>query len=318
MHENCLLIGYLTCMQRASFFQQFINFMNKLENKSKDKILIYILTDENSFNFFWLESLKFDNIRVEFAVCKFVEGYCNYMDKISMFIGYAKNNNFEHLMKLDNDIIINNYVLDYMIENIWLLNDEKNLLITPVLSSGIPTVEMFIKDFFNEKEKKIIYEKFRKTQFGHIWGFNYTNLGQSKLLSWDGDKFFSDVKNTGYHYMGIHPIRINPLCILELNNIILSKKDELFKKQDYWIQVDKTLPYLCNSVFIMKTETYNKIIFDRSLYVDPFDEVPVNKYCAKYNLNKIFIRNSFTLHPVYNTLPNHLIYENDFLIKIFS
>ena len=63
MPENCLLIGYLTCMQRASFFPQFINFMNKLEDKTKDKILIYILTDQDSLNFFWIEALKFNNIR---------------------------------------------------------------------------------------------------------------------------------------------------------------------------------------------------------------------------------------------------------------
>ena len=49
-----------------------------------------------------------------------------------------------------------------------------------------------------------------------------------------------------------------------------------------------------------KTETYKKIVEDSSLFVDKFDEVPVNKFRERHNLNMVFIKNSFGVHPSYN------------------
>ena len=53
---------------------------------------------------------------------------------------------------------------------------------------------------------------------------------------------------------------------------------------------------------MMKTETYKKIIYNESLFVDKFDEVPVNKYKDINNLRMVFIDNAFAVHPSYNTI----------------
>ena len=55
-------------------------------------------------------------------------------------------------------------------------------------------------------------------------------------------------------------------------------------------------------MFLIKTERWRSIIFDRSLYRDDFDEVPLNLYCDNNNLKKIYIKNGFAVHPSYNTL----------------
>ena len=45
------------------------------------------------------------------------------------------------------DIFINNHIWDFMIENPQILDDEKNLIVSPLTSTGIHTVEWFINQF---------------------------------------------------------------------------------------------------------------------------------------------------------------------------
>tara|TARA_Y100001968_G_C19273441_1_gene675450 strand:- start:244 stop:486 length:243 start_codon:yes stop_codon:yes gene_type:complete len=51
---------------------------------------------------------------------------------------------------------------------------------------------------------------------------------------------------------------------------------------------------------MIMTSTYKKIIEDISLFIDSFDEVPINKYRKINNLNILYIENSFGIHPSYN------------------
>ena len=53
---------------------------------------------------------------------------------------------------------------------------------------------------------------------------------------------------------------------------------------------------------MIKTSTWKKIVTDRSLFVDPFDEVPLNRYFRMNNKKLLFINNGFGLHLMYNTV----------------
>ena len=61
---------------------------------------------------------------------------------------------------------------------------------------------------------------------------------------------------------------------------------------------------------------FSQIIYE--IYVDEFDEVPVNKYCKMKDLNGIFIENTFSIHPIYNSIPNHRKYEQELFKNIFN
>ena len=66
---------------------------------------------------------------------------------------------------------------------------------------------------------------------------------------------------------------------------------------------------------------YNKesaIIWNQSLYVDAFEEVPLNKYAWINNMNHLFIKNGFAIHMYYNWKYNHMSYEEDFCNKFFN
>ncbi len=314
---SMICIGYLADDRRTYTFDKFIHFLNKVINKEKIHLLILI----NNINKDFFENIIKANLtNVNYTILSFHNDN-NYINKIKTFIDFTQKNNMKYCMKFDNDLIINNHVIDFMIENVTLLENKENLYITPSLSSGIPTTDYFIEDFFNDEEKKNIHNIFLKTTMpNNLWGFNYEPLNEYTIKSthWEADKFIHKLNELNYHYKGIHPIRINKEAIEYMNTVILKYKNKIYDKQDYKIQITDSFSYLCNSIFIIDVDNYEKLVTNPALYVDPFDEVPVNKFCQMHNLNGIIIRNSFSIHPIYNTIPNHNIHEKQFYDYFFN
>jgi hypothetical protein len=217
----------------------------------------------------------------------------NYMDKIRC----ASSLNYEYSIKLDEDCFVNNYVWDYIIENISVLADEQNLSLSPLLSIGIPTTDRFIECFFTTDEINNIHNIYKEYSLKNIWGVNYTPLN-SYLKNWNANDFYNVVAKFPHYYKGIHPVRLSRSAHVFISNMIL-KKQELFKKKNDYSIITINAPYQCNSFFAIKTNIWGKIITDKSLFVDNYDEVPFNKYREKNNLNFLYIDNSFGIHAAY-------------------
>ena len=314
---STICIGYLSDDRRSYTFDKFVYFLNKISNK--EKVHLLILINNISSNFF--ENIIKSNLTdVKYTILLFNNDN-NYINKIKAFIHFTQQNKIKYCMKFDNDLIVNHHILDFMIEHVFMLENKENLYITPALSSGIPTTDYFIEDFFNEEERKNIQNLFLKTNMpNNLWGLNYEPLNEYTLQStnWKADNFINKLNDLGYHYKGIHPIRINKEAIEYMNTVILKYKKKIHDKQDYKIQINNTFSYLCNSIFIIGVDNYHKLVNNPELYVDPYDEVPVNKFCQLHNLNSIIIRNSFSIHPIYNTIPNHNIHEKQFYDHFFD
>jgi len=210
----------------------------------------------------------------------------------------------DYSMKLDEDIFITHHVLEFIIDNLQILDDDKVLALTPTLSTGIPSTEMFIEDVFSQSERDIMYDIFKNTHIPNLWGVTYDSLNKERS-SWDCSNYYNSVSNICHYYKGIHPIRVNENAQTKMLQIIEGKREKIINKQDYHIQ-NKIVPYFCNSIFALKTSTWRNIIRDETLYRDPFDEVPLNLYKDKYNLQIGFIRNANSIHPSYNTVVNYM------------
>ena len=89
------------------------------------------------------------------------------------------------------------------------------------------------------------------------------------------------------------------------------------EKLELKIICDNNSPYLCNSIFCIKTDNYRKIIDNKSLYVDSFEEVPLNKFSWINNMNHLFVENGFAIHMYYNWKANHINFEKEFCDKFF-
>ena len=315
--ENKICIGYLTDDRRIHTFEKFIFFLDKIENKNSIFLLILLNNyDENYFD----EIIKNNSNNINYSIISF-NNHNNYITKIKYFIEYTKKINFKYCLKFDNDIIVNNYVLDYLIKNIKIIDNPTNLFITPVISSGIPTVDIFINDFFINDEKNTINNLFKNTVMpNNLWECNYSKLNENTINSkeWNISNYWKNINELPYFYKGLHPIRINKEAICYLNNIILKYKNKIYEKQDYKIKITNEYPYFCNSIFAIKVLDYENIINNIALYVDPYDEVPLNRYLKLNNMSGVYITNSFSIHPFYNTIPDHLNLEKLFYSNFFT
>jgi len=288
--------------------------LNESSKKNQWKILILTHThDEN----FYIEQLN--NYDINYDVTN-VPADNNYIRKVIYAAKYAKTNNIPYVMKCDNDLFVKAQTLDFMIDNLHLLENDRHLTIGPVLTSGIPGIEYFKEEFLDTDAQKKIEELFLQTTFYNRDGATYDFLNKHTINAkdWNKDNFFQSVTSMNHHYKGIHPIRINEPSLQFLNDYIINNKERFLQNNELSIIDNDQSPYLCDSIFCIKTETYTKILHDNSLYVDSFDEVPLNKYAWKNNMNHLFVKNGFAIHMYYNWKNNHIAYEEEFCRRFFS
>lgn len=311
-----LLIFYLTDSNREFTFQHYINLLNTSQKKNEWKLLI--LTHGNNVQFY-INSLSNYDINYEI---KYIDPEDNYMKKVNFACEYAETNNIPYMLKCDNDIFIKSNTLDYMIDNLHLLETNKHLTIGPVLSSGIPGVEYFKEQFLDENAIDTLEKLFLKTTFYDRDGTNYTFLNKHTIHNtnnkWSKEEYFKSVYYMNQFYKGMHPIRINEESLQYLNNYIIENKDRFMENKELSIIDNDNSPYLCNSIFCIKRETYKKILHDKSLFVDAFDEVSLNKYAWINDMNHLFIKNGFAIHMYYNWRYDHINKEREFCDKFFG
>ena len=108
----------------------------------------------------------------EFNVIAFRDG-ASYLEKLQHIIKFDS----EYSIKIDEDCIINNHIWDYMIENVDVLDNPENLLISPILSTAQPACDEFIKGFLTKEEREIIYSHFLNQQMPNgLFGVNYETI----------------------------------------------------------------------------------------------------------------------------------------------
>ncbi len=280
---------------RLNFSLYVIDQLKKIENKNKIKL--NILSTNNCR--LWENKIKeLLDLGID-VTCTCIQNGI-YMNKIN----YAINSNLEYSCKMDDDILINHYLWDYIIENINVLNNKEILFLTPLISNGIPTTDLFIESFMNDEDKKIIYDIFLKTEMPkEKWGVDYSSLNECTINTdkWDYNKFYDLVNNINHYYKGIHPVRLSYDAHKKIAEVILDNFEQFMKNNNYNISLINR-PYFCNSFFFIKTNIWKNIVNNKNLFVDPFDEVPLSLYMQKNKLFIGIIDNGFCLHMAYNTL----------------
>lgn len=299
---------------RIPFTEKSLDFLCKINQINKTKIKVSIFADKDIDSWTRISNKVNDN-----GIKTTVVHSRDYMSKVKQAI----LSDCEYSCCMDEDVMMSEHVWDYLIENVDCLKNDNFLLLSPLLSNGIPTVELFIESFFEDKNKEEIYNLFNNIHIPNMWGANYSTLNFSSD-KWIPNEFYRRVKNINHHYKGIHPVRISYESHLKIAKNICDNKDKFLSKQKYRL-VESDLPYFCNNIFFMKTSTWSKIVTDRSLFRDSFDEVPINIYKEINSKKMLFVDNAYALHMAYNTINEFVrngqktvedYYYNNFLDKI--
>ena len=287
-----ITINYLAHDRSNNFWNITKHFLNLIKQENKRKIRINILSTHTT------DFERLDDI--ETNIVKFNSGY-NYMAKVE----YALSQNTKYSVKLDEDCFIGNHVWDYMIENVEILDSDDNFILAPLLSNNIPLVDQFIESFItDESVKGQIYADFLKRDMPNgLWGVDYSPLNAYTLqaTSWNPSAFYEGVSQIDHYYKGIHPIRICAEAQVILNDYLMDNFHKITDKQDYSIE-EFTCPYYTNSVFLIKTEDWKRVVLTPGS--DGFDEVSLNNFKNTLNKKTFYIENGFSIHLTYNTIHN--------------
>lgn len=301
--ELCIML--LTCSDRHFMFPKIVEQLNK--STYLNKIILLVLTHHDDIDFY-NEVLK--NTNIQYNIVKFDEDY-NYLNKIAFTLDFTKKHNIPYIMKHDNDILCGAPLYDYLFENLNVLQNTDNILLTPTLTSGIPTVDQFVNDYLNKDEQNIMFSLFKEYKFDIIGNVDYTPLNKQTIeaSSWNHVEYYNNLSNLNHHFKGMHPIRVYEKAIKTLNEIVIKYKNKILNKDNYSLIYDNKTPYFCNSIFCIKTDIYNTIINTRSLYVDNFDEVPLNKWRDIHKQNLVIVKFGTAIHFMYNSIINNIPYE---------
>lgn len=313
-HMTKLCIMYLTDAQRPFSFPRFVETFSKCKYLSDIHLLV--LTHENNLDFY---NTHLQGSPIQYCMTN-VPPERNYLHKIKATLDYMKSQNIPYLMKHDNDILMSSHLYDFLFESLDVLEDSNHLVLTPTLTSGIPTCDMFMQDFLTEEEQTTMGKLFLNYRHGPLWGTDYTALNQFTVdaTEWNAANYYNGVKNHPHHYKGIHPVRMSKEAIFQLNEYVLAHKEEILSKGNYRLNYDSTSPYFCNSVFCIQASVYESLLSRNDLYVDSFDEVPLNKWRDMFGMNLVIVRGGAAIHPFYNTIDQYLNYEKNFVERLFQ
>jgi hypothetical protein len=309
-----LLIFYLTSNDRYFVFDKVKDEIEKCDKIENIKLLVVNSNHDSSY---YRENLT--NSKIDFD-CAYVDcPQSNYLPKVRYAIEYAKTNGYKYILKLDNDVIIPTYTINYILSKIDVLDDDSVLTLSPTISTGIPSVEYFLDDFFTQEESLDIRKEFKKCLFHIQEGvMDYTPLNSFSVENsgdWNYDEYISgmnsymdnltDIGNgrtpEGYckFYKGIHPIR-HGFGNTQINDGIIKNKERFFSEKECGIIKTKNSTYLCDMCFVIKTDIYDRIINKENLIIDGCDEVPINRFSWYNGLSHLVVKSGYAIHITYN------------------
>lgn len=278
-----------------------LNELTKIKDSNKEKILLKIYTSYSHEDYnYVVDFLLKNNIN-----CELINMH-GYMPKIYNAI----NTNEFYSCKWDEDIFLNYESWNYILENLDYLDENEDILFfSPILTNGIPSVDLFVHEAFNSDYKNKYINLIKNTnmagnELANSWGVNYSNLNSETINAekFNSEKYYKQVSKINHYYKGIHPVRIS----IDLHNLIFdfiqNNKALILESNDYiFFKINR--PYFCNSFFFIKSNNWKDSLSKAELFKDEFDEVPLNLFREQKNIpNMAFISKSYAMHMAYNTI----------------
>jgi hypothetical protein len=287
-----ITINYLS-HNRTHYSELMFYFLSKIKPENKVKLKLNVLA---TVEFDWKN--KCDKLGIDYEIT-IVNSHFNYLSKINI----AVNSDTKYSVKLDEDCFLNNYVWDYLIESVNILDNEEIMTLSPTMSNNIPSCDYFIEDFIADKNvKNEIYRLFlNRAMPNGVWNVDYTPLNKFTIHSekWITKDFYDGVDKLNTNTKGIHPLRICYEAQMIINQYISDNVCNFTNKTDYGLfEIDA--PYFTNSMFFIKTNQWRNILNHPA--IDDYDEIALNKYKRDNNKKFIFVKNGFGIHPMFNTV----------------
>jgi hypothetical protein len=185
-------------------------------------------------------------------------------------------------------------------------NWEKYDVLSPVVTTGIPTCELFLDYYMDSMNAEAIRTEFSSISFQDWWDgeVEYSSLnGVYDKLNWI--KFLNKVSNLPHKYKGIHPVRVSPEAQILINRWILANRSWRESSPSREVIMMPSSPYFCNSIFACSPIlllTLVKLVKNNAITFDGFDELALNDLLNQRNRKIGFVISALAIHPSYNSI----------------
>lgn len=304
--KNSTLNIYIFAHSRRKYIYRILQELIQVDSKLLNEITIVLLVD----NFTQSGMLQLIRFLRTHKINFHVVARRKYLDK-SRVVSRAKS---KLVMKLDEDIFMTSPVWErFLIDTFEEM--PMQTVIAPVISSGIPGVELFLSNFSDRAFATHFREKLALVKIPNAWGANYESLF-GKYRAENPEGFFAAVRELNHHYKGVHPLRFSEDLQRELIEYVIetsSWENPLPSPRRTEIS---SAPYFCNSAFVTSTLLYREVIegIDNGVFfTDGFDEVALNQYLDQRGRPLLFNCATAAIHPSYNTIgPNYAEISDNF------
>ncbi len=272
------------------------NFLQliELERSLKNEIQVNIVADNHFTNGISgiARNLNKSGVRTKLVFAS------NYLKKVE----FASKVKTPLVAKIDEDIFLTTANWEKFLSDSFNFGLDNEVL-SPLISSGVPSVEYFIDNFLTNAESVSLREAFSKFVFIDAWGVDFSSL-QAVYTKNEFVTFFNAVSKLDHHYKGIHPIRFSSELQRNLVEIIKNSSTWLNPIHSKGFMLDTISPYFCNSFFVSSTKIY-RMIFDGltsgKYFTDGFEEVALNQYLNQNARPMYFNHGVAAIHPSYWT-----------------
>lgn len=294
-----------------------------IKEDSKKEIQLYVYCHEND-NELW-EEILYPVVEAGIEATLASMPTDAYEHKMQV----AQQTTTEYFCKWDDDVFVNRYVWDYMIENRGILNDPTVSVLAPTLSNGMPSVELFVEDFLTEQEKEDVHKIFLKDNIDpNIFGCNYSEVFDyiENLDTWNGEEYWKLVDRINpvkgreglpWFYSivkGVHPARFSYDYNMYIAKHASENKELILNNSELFLEKYLT-PYFCNNLFIAKTEFYLEA---QKVFFDNWDEGQLTMYANRTDKSPVYVRNCYGIHMAYGCTVKQKEIEKYYIDNLFS
>lgn len=287
--------------------------LDNISPENKKKIKLKVLCNETDYEQ-WKNNTNQLNLDVE--VCPLSTD--DYIPKINLIFNKSIEEKNEHCCKWDDDVYLSSDTWDGLINNISVLDFNENLLLSPILTNGVPSVDYFVEDYLLFQERKELEAIFIKDSIPEVvWGQNYSRLKKyiDGLTSWNSYDYWKEVQTVQTVYRGVHPVRFSYEANMYIAELIKNNKSRFYDKKEQFLSSHEC-PYFCNNLFFIKSDRW-KTSFETHVK-DGYDELPLNIHLLTNKYRAIFLRNSFGIHMAYGCTTKNREIEDYYINNIIK
>ena len=317
-----LQINLLSCGHRSHRFPMSVKMVQEISNiKNIDQIRLCIHGEQQVIDA-WKR--YFTENKPNFDVRIYQYGNSNYLDRVKN----AHSTECPYSCKLDDDVLISRHVWDYIIENLDLISDE-HPIIAPVLTNGMPSVDLFIRDFLSPEDLKTAHELLLSgSVMQNLWGLDYSKINEKihSMKTWNAREYWDfvstvdtkwDINPVPWHYFnvrGVHPARFSAEFNLFIAQKVFENPNKFFGKNEYSLETFKA-PYFTNNMFVSKTKYWVDTL---PLFDDGWDEGQLSLRMLMDNTSILYVKNGFGIHMAYGMTDKQMLIERTYIENLWK